>query len=127
MIKQQELRIGNHFKWSDNTLIGSGTGVVTIYNMAYYRHMDPILITPEWLLKHGFYKDGEYYSRGVNDYKLCLKYRDWAKNWALYHEFTDSPDPKDDGVKYPISFDYEYVHQIENLWFILVHEELPIK
>jgi hypothetical protein len=87
----------------------------------------PILLTDEWFEKFGFYKDDEYWSRGIYDYKFCFKYRDWAKNWAFYQEFTDSPDPKDDGVKYPVSFDIEFVHQLQNLWFELLHKEITVK
>lgn len=129
MIKLQDLRIGNHFKWSDNTLIGTGRGIVNIYNMGFYHFMDPIPIlgNEQWLLDRGFVKEDDYYSLYHMDYKYCLNYRDWADNWALYQEYTDSPDPKDDGMKYPISFDYLYIHQIQNLFHSLLNEELTIK
>ena len=85
---------------------------------------EPIPLTDEWFEKWKFYKDGEYWCRGINDYKFCFKYRDWAKNWSFYQEFTDSPNEHDDGVKYPISFDIEFVHQLQNLWYSLLHEEI---
>jgi hypothetical protein len=84
-------------------------------------------LTDEWFTKFGFFKDGDFWSKGINDYKYCFKYRDWAKNWAFYQEFTDSPNPEDEGKKYPISFDIEYVHQLQNLWFSLTHQEITIK
>jgi hypothetical protein len=84
----------------------------------------PIPLTEEWFEKWGFYKDGEYWSKGIFDYKYCFKYRDWANNWAFYQEYTDSPNSKDDGIKYPISFDIQYVHQLQNLWYSLLHEEI---
>jgi len=89
-----------------------------------YERVKGLPLTDEWFIKWGFHKDGEYWCRGINDYKFCFRYRDWAKNWAFYQEFTDSPDPEDDGTKYPISFDIEYVHQIQNLWFALLHYEI---
>lgn len=98
-----------------------------IHSGVYDIDIDPIQLTDEWFEKFGFYRDGEYWCKGINDYKYCFKYRDWAENWAFYQEFTDSPDDRDDGVKYPISFDIKYVHQLQNLWFALLFEELTIK
>ena len=89
-----------------------------------YERTKGIILTDEWFIKFGFYKDGEYWSRDIFDYKYCFRYRDWANNWAFYQEYTDSPDPKDDGKKYPISFDIEYVHQLQNIWHSLLHEEI---
>lgn len=83
-----------------------------------------IPLTDEWFEKFGFYRDGEFWSRDIADYKYCFRYRDWAGNWAFYQEFTDSSDKRDDGVKYPVSFDIKYVHQLQNLWFALLFEEL---
>ena len=57
-------------------------------------------------------------------HNVISRYRDWANNWAFYQEYTDSPDSKDDGKKYPISFDIEYVHQLQNIWHSLLHEEI---
>lgn len=89
-----------------------------------YERTKGIILTDEWFIKFGFYKDGEYWSRDIFDYKYCFRYRDWANNWAFYQEYTDSSDPKDDGKKYPISFDIEYVHQLQNIWYSLLHEEI---
>ena len=86
--------------------------------------IQPIPLTDEWFIKWGFFKDGEYWSKEIDDYKYCFRYRDWAKNWAFYQEFTDSPFIEDDGKKYPISFDIEHVHQLQNLWFALLHKEI---
>jgi hypothetical protein len=91
------------------------------------QYFKPIPLTDEWFEKFGFHKDGEYWCRGIYDYKYCFEYRDWAKNWAFYQEFTDSPHEHDNGVKYPISFDIEHVHQLQNLYFALQHEELKLK
>jgi len=89
-----------------------------------YGRVQGLILTDEWFEKWGFYKDGEYWSMGIFDYKYCFKYRDWANNWAFYQEYTDSPDSNDDGKKYPISFDIQYVHQLQNIWFALLHEEI---
>jgi hypothetical protein len=100
------------------TLFDNGLTTITI------NEIEPIILTDKWFEKWGFHKDGEYWSKGIFDYKYCFKYRDWANNWAFYQEYTDSPNSKDDGKKYPISFDIQYVHQLQNLWYSLLHEEI---
>ena len=130
-MKVNELRIGNYVLIPHNKLnkeegyfkatvakIGDFGFVVTAEDY------QPIPLTDEWFEKWGFYKDGEYWSRDLFDYKYCFKYRNWADNWAFYQEYTDSSNPKDDGVKYPISFDIKYVHHVQNIWFALLHEEI---
>lgn len=123
-MKATELRIGNlvyDTKGEVNTVC-----VETFVKFNY--QITPITLTDEWFEKfEGFYKDGEYWSISINDYKYCFKYRDWAKNWAFYQEYTDSPFPEDDGKKHPVSFDIEYVHQLQNLYFALQHEELILR
>jgi|688.fasta_scaffold520627_4 hypothetical protein len=136
-MKATELRIGNlvkrsqHSNWQERHW---GEEIEVGYNEMYLCSLqettdwyEPIPLTDEWFEKWGFYKDGEYWSKGIWDYKFCFRYRDWANNWAFYQEFTDSLDPKDDGKKYSISFDIEYVHQLQNLWFSLLHYEITAK
>jgi hypothetical protein len=127
-IKVNELRIGNwvNFTPDNGNFIISDikTFNENTINGLELEDCQPIPLTDEWFEKWGFYKDGEYWSMGIFDYKYCFKYRDWANNWAFYQEYTDSPDSKDDGKKYPISFDIEYVHQLQNIWFVLLHEEI---
>lgn len=133
-----ELRLGNFIDYEATTHIITSLGESTCNSkwLGYpkdtylhsYSELKPIVLTEEWFLKFkGFYKDGQYISIDVADYKYCFKYRDWAENWALYQEYTDSPDPNDDGKKHPISFDYKYVHQLQNLYFALMGEELKMK
>ena len=123
-MKSTELRIGNlvyDTRGEVNTVC-----VETFVKFNY--QITPITLTDEWFEKfEGFYKDGEYWSISINDYKYCFKYRDWAKNWAFYQEYTDSPFTEDDGRKHPVSFDIEYVHQLQNLYFALQHEELILR
>lgn len=137
MLKSSELRIGN--------LIDLGNRIAKVIDIGHlsctvvdleetqdtledYERTQGMVLTDEWFekFKH-FYKDEEYWCIDINDYKYCFKYRDWAKNWAFYQEFTDSPHEHDNGVKYPISFDIEYVHQLQNLYFALQFTELKLK
>ena len=95
-MKSTELRIGNlvyDTRGEVNTVC-----VETFVKFNY--QITPITLTDEWFEKfESFYKDGEYWSISINDYKYCFKYRDWAKNWAFYQEYTDSPFPEDEGKK----------------------------
>lgn len=131
-MKATELRIGNFLYYKN-------TKDIAIVELIHKNHFDcrdehgsftpngtyePIILTDEWFQKWGFYKDGDYWSRSIDDYNFCFKYRDWANSWGFYQEFTDSNDPKDDGMKYPISFNIEYVHHLQNLWFALLYEEI---
>lgn len=137
MLKSSELRIGNYVEG-----IGMEEPIRKILDTIGYNYetekyeldaldiqnFKPIPLTDEWFEKFEyFYKDEEYWCIDINDYKYCFKYRDWAKNWAFYQEFTDSPHEHDNGVKYPISFDIEYVHQLQNLYFALQFTELNLK
>ena len=132
-MKSTELRIGNIVDLGNRIakVIDIGHLMCTVVDleetqdtMEDYERVKGLTLTDEWFEKWGFYKDGEYWCKSIYDYKFCFRYRDWAKNWAFYQEFTDSPDPKDDGKKYPISFDIEFVHQLQNLWFALLHYEV---
>ena len=135
-MKSNELRIGNFVDLGSRIakVIDIGHQSCTVADleetqdtMEDYERTKGVILTDEWFIKFGFYKDGEYWSRGIFDYKYCFRYRDWANNWAFYQEYTDSVDSKDDGKKYPISFDIEYVHQLQNIWYSLLHEEITEK
>jgi hypothetical protein len=132
-MKASELRIGNIVDLDSRIakIIDIGHLSCTVVDLEEtqdtvedYDRVQGLTLTDEWFEKWGFYKDGEYWSKGIFDYKYCFKYRDWANNWAFYQEYTDSPDSNDDGKKYPISFDIQYVHQLQNIWFALLHEEI---
>ena len=149
-MKATELRIGNYVYYEHTTHIVSGVHGNKVYSwwvkdgepvieyeakdisgtqvenpyLDVISQFEPIPLIDEWFIKWGFFKDGEYWSKEIDDYKYCFRYRDWAKNWAFYQEFTDSPFIEDDGKKYPISFDIEHVHQLQNLWFALLHKEI---
>lgn len=132
-MKPQELRIGNLVDLGKRIakVIDIGHNSCTVVDLEEtqdtlesYERTQGIVLTDEWFIKWGFFQDGEYWCRSVVDYNYCFTYRDWAKNWAFYQEYTDSSDTKDDGVKYVISFDIEFVHQLQNLWFALLHKEI---
>lgn len=127
-MKANELRIGNLIV--ESLPFGSDK-IIKVDSNIFNRRIDefiPIPLTEERLLEfEQFYKDEEYWVIGRFECKYCFKYRDWANNWAFYIEYTDSGNPNDDGVKYPIAFDIKYVHQLQNLYFALTGEELILK
>jgi hypothetical protein len=152
-MEPQDLRIGNYVYYEHTTHIISGIMGNKIYSwwvkdgepVIEYEQKDiggaqvenpymdvidrhePIPLTDNHFIEWGFFKKDDYWCRGIEDYNYCFKYRDWAKNWAFYQEFTDSPFEHDEGVKYSISFDIEFIHQIQNLWFALLHKEITDK
>jgi hypothetical protein len=152
-MKSNELRIGNYVYYEHTTHIISGIMGSKIYSwwvkdgkpvieyeqkdiggaqvenpyMDVISRYEPIPLTDAHFIEWGFFKKDDYWCRGIADYNYCFRYRDWAKNWAFYQEYTDSAFEHDEGMFYPVSFDIEFVHQIQNLWFGLLHKEITDK
>lgn len=78
-------------------------------------HVYPIPLTEEWLLKFGFEKIGENYE---NDWLLIHTH---LKTKEL-HFILNLPNSH----QYNITV-LNYVHQLQNLYFVLTGEELTIK
>ncbi|MBA9078334.1 hypothetical protein [Rufibacter quisquiliarum] len=76
-----------------------------------FEDLNPIPLTEEWLLRAGFERNWEYTS--VVYEKSCMQLE-----WNGYH-WTDGNDGFIVGVK--------YVHQLQNLYYCLVGEELIFK
>ena len=135
-MKPQELRIGNLVDLGKRIakVIDIGHNSCTVVDLEEtqdtlesYERTKGIVLTDEWFIKWGFFKKDEYWCKSIVDYNYCFKYRDWAKNWAFYQEYTDSGNSLDDGMYYVVSFDIEFVHQLQNLWFALLHKEITDK
>lgn len=101
------------------------------YDSKWLNHFHPVPLTEEWLIKLGFKKhkeNGRYgykYYIEIADYNYVVE-RDFNKHISHFFgiEHTDSPDPKDDYKLISFSFDLQYVHQLQNLFFALTHKEL---
>jgi len=118
MIKANELRIGN--------LLNNGTVVRLAENyarIAYqydgmpkqscvdYEHLEPIPLIEEWLIKCGF------------KFQNILK-KAYQRNLYLYKGFgIYEVKPKEFFYK---EIQIKYVHQLQNLYFVLTGEELEI-
>lgn len=125
-MKATELRIGNYIRHEDNNgaftvevvgitpkaiTVKYGPGVWTITQ----EETTPVPLTKDLLLKCGFGEVGIYENvlhRG--DYRLYLDAE--AKDGLLKYETGD----------YHLEVEVKSVHQLQNLYFALVSEELPV-
>ncbi|WBV60257.1 hypothetical protein PFY12_14610 [Chryseobacterium camelliae] len=124
-MEAKELRIGNLFQYDNkvfkvkeirNYIIsgdrGKGNVDFTI------KEISPIELTEEWLLKFGFEKKAEH------NFRLNVFAR------SIIHAYTHGKVEIELGNRSGYSFGYpqvQYVHQLQNLYFSLVGEELELK
>ena len=80
------------------------------------RDVKPIPLTEEWLIKFGFdLINNEYHQSRNHELKLY-----WTVNKnKMIPEFNEK--------RFVTGYDFKYVHQLQNLYFILTGEELTIK
>lgn len=103
-MKANELRIGN---WVNDQGLNLQVGMI---NSEIVKSMEPIPLTEEWLIKFGFKRDE------LNGYY----YPTWRKFIPIYkrgHYYNFN------GISLSCN-DFEYVHQLQNLYFTLTGEEL---
>lgn len=121
MINPRELRIGNYLKdkisgeWMIVDEIGENVGAIIIDRSKYPLQpgweMDYILLTPEVLQKCGFGKGHVT----LFDKGLKLNFFDGR---AYIGNLTSTSATHVEGIK--------YIHQLQNLYFALTGDELPI-
>ena len=130
----RSLSIGNLLKRNgivvkiDARLIFDMWDDVGVYKLGY----EPILLTKDWLLKFGFKEEekspspnhGNYYSIWIMDYKYSFAYAPFREDWGFYHSYTDAYKDEDNNRFDFISCGIKYVHELQNLYYLLVHEEL---
>lgn len=73
------------------------------------KNIEPIPLTEEWLLKFGFIQDTGEPERFFNDIISLTKYKN---SWTIEYNNND--------------FVFEYVHDLQNLYFALKGEELKL-
>jgi hypothetical protein len=138
-MKANELRIGNLLKHKDSDSIFTVTGLSEFgidcqdnieVTWMEYDHFEPILLTEEWFLKfrfnikdHKSFHKTPIYFRSDMDSDYCFTYADFREDYGFYIEYTDSIDSDIDKL-YPISFGIKYVHQLQNIYFVLIGVEL---
>jgi hypothetical protein len=125
MIQPNELRIGNwvnvthvHFKETEIDTIKIDDLVRIFTNVPTYDYT-PIPITEEWLLKLGFERTylSEFRTKYTHKDTHCIGY--------------DLPyilDKSDEGFTWYGRYvkDIKYIHQLQNLYFSLIGEELTL-
>jgi hypothetical protein len=106
-MKSTELRIGNYvFDNLGGTLKIKGLNIDSDLS-----HIQPILITEDWLIKLGFEKQMAWTFRIHISGNHYLIYYLGEKGWSI-------------GNKSYSDFNCEYVHQLQNLYFALTNKEL---
>jgi len=114
-MKASELRIGNYVKYltlnGNSEILANGIYLFELGEL----ELGPILLTKEWLLKFGFYKElrdsGEAgFFMSKNDCNVIIK--DFGDGFIFIWELSFMGKP------------IKYVHQLQNLYFALTGEEL---
>jgi hypothetical protein len=138
MIKIEELRIGNILKHTDGSIIivdgienatkeHHGCWLVWLKDegMAYdIARLQPIPLSPDWLERCGFDIDYDrneesYYSIGWQEGTRLRGIEIVSDHDGFRLAINDN--------EYVLGKCFHYVHQLQNLYFALIGEELPIK
>lgn len=112
----KELRIGNYVKLFLNN---SDYNVIQIrIDDLYYINQkngiyEPILLTEEWLEKFGFERNENGLFKLFNQSEVPILLNEDLNGWTC------------DGINFSIN-NTQYVHQLQNLYFILTGEELKL-
>ena len=129
-MKANELRIGNVVNivnttrdflgrvWYSDALI-SHEDIYDIARGNGYQY-NPIPLTEEWLLKFGFITKGIHYNFTLGNMEIASAIRVLSTN-ERGKFYLDGDIPEWMKIK------LEYVHQLQNLYFVFAGEELEIK
>lgn len=131
MINPKELRIGNLLKCGDKIVevedIGdTGINLQWMHEMSGfdydYGQLAPIELSPEWLEKLGFnrFANGAYHRNEMRTWRIW--YDDYEKAVTYC---TDIYQELGHAVYLPIRL--EYVHQLQNIYFMMNEVELELK
>lgn len=118
MLRAEELRLKNWIARGGNGEYYQATAE-TISDLEN-GHIKPtgIPLTEEWLEKFGF-----KITDGHNNIRLYAREQEDNVNFVL----TDYRKPKLEGIRFNAHYVFEYVHQLQNLYFALTSKELTIK
>ena len=125
-MKANELRIGNWVNDGFSTIELEAIDFVVMSDAPEGLSLKPLPITEQWLVDFGFektddYGDQIYYelkTEGSRGYYVCFDHEEWVFGLSVRNECTcliyDEPH-------------FQYVHQLQNLYFALTGEELTLK
>ena len=90
----------------------------------YYENVKPIPITEEWLLKFGFEKEADFFSKEINLIGVITS-MDLVIPGTLWDHDTYI-------MKYTLHRTellkhFKYIHELQNFYFALINQELEIK
>jgi len=136
MIKATELRLGNYVRCK----IYNGNKDVVIpfvWQEAKYIHLfEPIPLTEEWLKRFGF--ESRLINNAFNEWYTMCTPPNYKREFALCFRFGEYRDvPRDQYTSNAWhawmssgdshSFNIQYIHQLQNLYFALTGQELTLK
>lgn len=140
-MKANDLRIGNYINYCNENVIvlslialnrrlwdvelGYFTDSIGFERSFDDENINPIPLTEEWLLKFGFKLDEDYGNWHLSDYDIYSIKKDYyrkavcgIKEGVVVWYFGASDD------YYSWTQKLEFVHQLQNLYFVLTNEEL---
>jgi len=124
-MKAAELRIGNYVNISKKVNQMQLVNFVEIHYTENFENYEPIPLTEKWLLKLGFGDiTNECATKAVNIKTFCKTFRVEGCNeqQTIFIELG-SRGWTFKSIGYPL---YNYVHQLQNLYFALTSQELKI-
>ena len=120
-MKASDVRIGNYiyFKNGIDTVLGTEMEYIMSNHTRRWekKHITPISITEEWLLKFGFVKAGTVFRMKIENYIRELEYNIECDCFGMI----------DNHETIYFSWNLKHVHTLQNLYFALTGEELKIK
>ena len=138
-MKASELRIGNLVKTSTDTVVPIQSDGISAIDKGLLI-VEPIPLTEEWLLKFGFELDREdfFVKTSKSGDVLLMEFLDDSWCASVPHlEFVSTFGNQEDHTKVAESRlsttminnngGFDYVHQLQNIYFALTNEELTQK
>ena len=135
-VQANELRIGNYVQFQTSTVYQ----VDMLYkDYEMLKHWHSILITEEWLLHFGFelWKSSEHYSNERESYKRYVAYNviGGTSNFEVHivtstygnKEHTQLIVSIDEDERINNSVELEFIHQLQNFYFVLTGYEISIE
>jgi len=120
LIDARELRIGNYISTGDNNYNADSNNIYDLqYGLAKFL---PVILTEEWLTKFGFENIDYGHSRYLINPDKTIRLI-WNNGW-LYPQIEQAPEMSSESTQV-VSLDrIKYVHELQNLYYALTHEEL---
>lgn len=118
-MKATELRIGNWLKRLDDSefqVTANDIMIISKWSNPFAILPSGIPLTEEWLLKFGFKRNGYSFEKGMI----------WFRFWNDKRGRKSLPNACAVN-KEEISYELQYVHQLQNLYYALTGEELNTK